>query len=214
MGSSRRIGLRLRPHPPQTASEQVWCCQTSGVTGAPPQIRPVDIPLVDDHPDVAGLLRNPEALASLGPALAAPWADARIDVVIAPEARGPIVGALVARELGAGLVLLRKDGQNHPGADTTVTSAPTWRGEVQVFRARSFDLAEGTRVIAVDDWITTGNSIRAARDAALGFGAVYVGASAVVDKTDTATRDELSVHTLVGFDDILSAHGSDSGATR
>ena len=186
------------------------CCKTGEVTERQHTgIRPADIPLVNDAPHVAGLLRDPAALAALGPLLAAPWADAGIDVVIAPEARGPIIGALVANELGAGLVLLRKEGQNHPGADTTVTSAPTWRGEQQVFRARSFDFDPGTRVIAVDDWITTGNSIRAARDAALGFGAVFVGTSAVVDKTDAATRAELNVHTLVAFDAILDAPRDD-----
>ncbi len=48
-------------------------------------------PLVDGHPDVAGVLRDPGSLALLGPALAAPFRDAGITKVLAPEARGPIV---------------------------------------------------------------------------------------------------------------------------
>ena len=100
----------------------------------------VGFPLVTDHPDVAGVLRSAEHLARLGPELAAPFRDAGVTKVIAPEARGPILGALVATVLGAGLVLARKEGQNHPGADVVLVTDPTWRGEAQRFLVRTFDV--------------------------------------------------------------------------
>ena len=93
-------------------------------------------PLVNDHPDVAGVLRQPELLALLGPALAAPFRPEGVTAVCAPEARGPILGALVALELGAGLVLVRKDDRNHPGADRRVESGPTWRVTTESFQTR------------------------------------------------------------------------------
>ena len=67
-----------------------------------------NFPLVDDHPDVAGLLRDPYILQNLGAAMANPFHDEGITKVIAPEARGPVLGALVATYLKAGLVLVRK----------------------------------------------------------------------------------------------------------
>lgn len=178
--------------------------------GPRPTITAADVPLVNDHPDLAGLLRDPRALAAIGPALVAPWKDSDIDVVMSPEARGPIVGALAAQALGVGLVILRKEGENHPGADLRITTEPTWRGQPQTFQARTFDLRPGMRVLAVDDWVTTGNSLRAVRQATEAHHGEYVGSSAVVDKTDAATRTELRTHTLVDFDAILAAGRSAS----
>ena len=160
-------------------------------------------PLVDGHPDVAGLLRQAESLRLLGPALAAPFRDESVTVVCAPEARGPILGALVAIELGAGLVLIRKEDRNHPGADRRVVSDPTWRGEPEVFQTRSWDLSPGDRVLVVDDWITTGSSIDAVRRLVREAGAVYVGASVIVNKAASTTTDELGAHWLVNFADLV-----------
>jgi len=160
-------------------------------------------PLVDGHPDVAGVLRRPDLLRQLGPTLAAPFANKAIAVVCAPEARGPILGALVAAELGAGLMVVRKDGRNHPGADRSVESGVTWRGATETFIARSWDLAAGDRVLVVDDWITTGSSIRAVRELIERAGGVYVGASVLVDKADLSTRRELDVQAIVRFNDIV-----------
>lgn len=162
-------------------------------------------PLVNNHPDVAGLLRDPCLLRLVGEALAAPFMDADVDRVIAPEARGPIVGALVARELGCGLVLARKDDRNHPGADIPVRSAPTWRGHSEVFQGRSFDLRPGERVLIVDDWVTTGNTLRAARSIVQVLGAVLVGSAVVVNKANPETLEELEVHSLVDFDELVTA---------
>jgi adenine phosphoribosyltransferase len=161
-------------------------------------------PLVNDHPDIAGVLRQPHLLARLGPALAAPFVDAGISAVCSPEARGPILGALVAVELGAGLVLVRKDDRNHPGADRRIESAPTWRGASERFQARSWDLGPGDRVLVVDDWVTTGNSLRAVRKLTAAAGAEYVGASVLVNKADEATLDELDVAWLVSFEELVS----------
>lgn len=160
-------------------------------------------PLVNDHPDIAGVLRQPDLLALLGPALAYPFRKAKITAVIAPEARGPIVGALVATELGAGLVLARKDDRNHPGADIHVDSSPTWRGHSERFQGRSFDLDTDDRVLVVDDWITTGNSIRATLNMVRILGPSYAGAAVVVNKADPPTIKELKVHTLVDFDQLV-----------
>ena len=160
-------------------------------------------PLVDEHPDVAGVLRRPDLLRVLGPALAAPFARADITAVCAPEARGPILGALVAVELGAGLVLARKDDRNHPGADRRIESSPTWRGTTERFQTRSWDLGLGDRVLVVDDWITTGSSLRAVRTLAADAGAEYVGASVLVNKADHAIIDELDVSWLVRLEEIV-----------
>lgn len=160
-------------------------------------------PLVNDHPDVAGVLRDPALLPLVGPVLAAPFGGAGVTAVCAPEARGPILGALVAVGLGAGLVLVRKDERNHPGADRRIESAPTWRGTPESFQTRSWDLGPDDRVLVVDDWITTGSSARALRDLTAAAGADYVGASVLVNKATDEVIDELGVEWAVSFDDIV-----------
>ena len=141
-----------------------------------------NFPLVNDHPDVAGLLRDPYILENLGAAMANPFHDEGITKVIAPEARGPVLGALVATCLKAGLVLVRKEGRNHPGADQTITSEQTWTGERIGFLTRSFDLDESDRILVVDDWATTGNTIRVAKQFANQMGATYIGSPSLLIK--------------------------------
>ncbi|MFT7597816.1 MAG: adenine phosphoribosyltransferase [Acidimicrobiales bacterium] len=158
-----------------------------------------DFPLVNGHPDVAGVLRQPDLLALLGPALAQPFRGNGVTKVMAPEARGPIFGALVAAELGAGLVLVRKEGRNHPGADIRLDSQPNWRGEPEHFQARSFDLVDNDVVLIVDDWLSTGSTVDALVAVIEQAGATLAGVAAMVDKADAATRRRLRPHTLVDF---------------
>ena len=160
-------------------------------------------PLVNNHPDVAGLLRDPYILQRLGGAMANSFHSKGITKVIAPEARGPVLGALVAKYLRAGLVLVRKDGRNHPGADKTITSEHTWTGKRIGFLTRSFDLDGSDRILVVDDWATTGNTIRVAKQFANQMGATYIGSSVIVNKADTAILTELNISWLVNFDDLV-----------
>ena len=162
-----------------------------------------NFPLVDDHPDVAGLLRDPYILENLGAAMANPFHDEGITKVIAPEARGPVLGALVATYLKAGLVLVRKEGRNHPGADKTITSEHTWTGERISFLTRSFDLDESDRILVVDDWVTTGNTIRVAKKFIDDIGASYIGSSVIVNKSDPEILEALNVAWLVNFNDLV-----------
>ncbi|MCP3938458.1 MAG: hypothetical protein GY708_24185 [Actinomycetia bacterium] len=160
------------------------------------------MPKVNDHPDIAGLFLDAGVLQMLGPALAAPLVELDVNVIIAPEARGFALGTLVAAELGVGLVLARKAGNNHPGADMTVTSGVTWRGTPVEFVLRSEDIESAGRFAVVDDWITTGHSARAMRDPVVQAGGEYVGCTAIVNKATPETIAELKAHTLVDFDDI------------
>lgn len=163
-----------------------------------------NFPLVAGHPDVAGLFRDPAMMALIGPAMAAPYLTNPPTVVVAPEARGQIVGALVASQLEAGLVLVRKQDRNHPGADVEIVSEPTWSGRTEVFQGRSFDIGPSDRVLVVDDWVTTGNSIRAVNEYARACRSTVIGAAVIVDKAAPSTISSLAIHALVAFDTIVS----------
>jgi adenine phosphoribosyltransferase len=147
------------------------------------------------------VLRDAEAIASFGEALAAPFATAGVTHVVALEARGFAVGALCARSLSAGLVLARKPGAVHPGDVATVTSAPDWRGN-RVELALATVLGPDHRALVVDDWIETGSQATAVREAIESMGAVLVGVSVLVDDTTAAVREALGVRALVSSDEL------------
>ena len=100
-------------------------------------------------------------------------------------------------------MLLRKEGRNHPGADKTITSEQTWTGERIRFLTRSFDLDESDRILVVDDWATTGNTIRVAKTFIEENGATYIGSSVIVNKSDPERLEALNIAWLVNFDDLV-----------
>lgn len=153
------------------------------------------------HADFSAVFCDPQALAALGPALAAPFARAGVTAVVALEARGFVLGALCAEHLGVGLVLARKPGSIHPGEKVEVVSAPDWRGrEVSIRVARV--LSSEDRVVLVDDWIETGSQGRAVKAAIEQCGAELIGTSVVVDDTTAAVRADLNVIALVTSADL------------
>ena len=143
--------------------------------------------------DAKGLAMTVERLAALhtGP----------IDVVAGIEARGFIFGAAVAHALGAGLVLIRKDGKL-PGATIAVDYALEY-GEDRIAMHEDA-LVPGARVLLVDDLLATGGTALAAIRLLRKAGGEVVAASFVIDLPDLggATRiaaEGVPVGALVGF---------------
>lgn len=153
------------------------------------------------HADLTAVFQNAETLARLGPALAAPFQEAGITVVVAIEARGFVLGALCAQHLGVGLVLARKPGSVHPGAMVEVTSLPDWRGKRVTFSlARVLSAADGA--LLVDDWIETGSQAKAVKEAIETCGAQLIGTSILVDDTTADVRRDLNVIALVSSKEL------------
>lgn len=150
----------------------------------------------DGHADFAFFLADPAAVDLIGPGLAEPYRTSRVDLVAAVEARGFLLGALVAAELGAGLVLVRKPGAVHPGPKVTVQSEPDWRG-----RRISFEMARsvtvGRRVLMVDDWIETGSQASAVRQAVEDCGGELLGVSVLVDDAPDEVTSAMKVQSVV-----------------
>src|SRR4051794_27114621 len=127
------------------------------------------------------VFHDPETLGSLGPGLAEPFRVLGPTAVVAPEARGFVLGALCAVSLGVGFVAARKPGAPRPGDRIHVTSAPDWLGRRITFSvARVFGPSD--RILLVDDWIETGSQASAIADAITQMGATVVGTSVLGDQ--------------------------------
>ena len=101
-----------------------------------------------------------------------------IDLVAAIDARGFAIGGAMAREMGAGLLLVRKDGKL-PGQTIAEAYALEY-GEDRL--AMHVDaVAAGNRVLLVDDLIATGGTARAAARLVERAGGRLVGARFLID---------------------------------
>jgi len=127
--------------------------------------------------DITTLLLDRGGLAATVDALAA-TVEEPVDLVAAIEARGFAIGGALAVKLGAGLLLIRKDGKL-PGA----TIAEDYALEYGTDRlAMHVDAcAPGARVLIVDDLLATGGTALAAARLVNRAGGAIVGARFIVD---------------------------------
>ena len=112
--------------------------------------------------DITPLLADPEGLRTVVAALADAGRDREgrlaVDKVVGMEARGFILAAPVALDLGVGFVPVRKAGKL-PG-DTHAVAYALEYGEA-VLEVHRDGLAPGERVLVIDDVLATGGTARA-----------------------------------------------------
>jgi len=128
--------------------------------------------------DIMPVFADAEAFAAAIDALAAPWRDTQVDAVMAIEARGFLLGAPLARVLGAGLVPVRKPGKL-PGTTHEQRYALEY-GE-DALQVQADAVAPGARVLLVDDVLATGGTLLAAHALATRSGARVVGAAVLIE---------------------------------
>lgn len=128
--------------------------------------------------DIMPMLAEADAFAAAVATMAAPWSDSGIEVVMATEARGFLLGAPLARTLGAGLVPVRKPGRL-PGALIEQPYALEYGHDTLQVQADA--IGPGTRVLLVDDILATGGTLMASRALAERLDANIVGAAVLLE---------------------------------
>ena len=142
--------------------------------------------------DVTTLLLDPRGFGAAIERLAAA-SGAAPDLVAGIEARGFVVAAALAREFGAGLLLIRKDGKL-PGA----TIAEDYLLEYGTDRlAMHVDAcAPGARVLIADDLVATGGSALAAVRLVRRAGGIVTGCAFLIDLPALGGADALRAEGL------------------
>ena len=150
--------------------------------------------------DITPLLLDAGALDAAVSGLAE-WArPLSVDFVVAAEARGFILGAAVARELGVGFVPARKPGKLPA---ETVSAEYILEYGVDALEMHADALRDGARVLLHDDLLATGGTARALCELAEGAGAVVAGCAFLVELSFLGGRERLApydVHTLISYD--------------
>ena len=150
--------------------------------------------------DLTTLFLAPEALAAATDRIADYAATRDVELVVAAEARGFILGAAVAARVGAGFIPARK-----PGKLPLETTSAEYALEygVDALEVHHDALAGGARVLVHDDLLATGGTASALCDLVQSAGATVAGCAFVIELAFLGGRERLAphpVHSLIAYD--------------
>jgi adenine phosphoribosyltransferase len=128
--------------------------------------------------DITPVLASGEALDAAVTQLADGARALDVEVVIGAEARGFLLGAALARELGAGFVLARKPGKL---PRETVRAEYLLEYGTDALELHSDAVAQGARVLVHDDLLATGGTARALCELVEQLGGVVVGCAFLLE---------------------------------
>ncbi len=151
--------------------------------------------------DITPLLLNPAALDAAVARLVQFAKPLEIDLVVAAEARGFILGGALARALGAGFVPARKPGKL---PHQTVSAEYTLEYGIDALEVHADALAGGPRVLVHDDMLATGGTARALCELVSGLGGEIAACAFLVELGFLSGRAQLephSVHALISYDE-------------
>ena len=150
--------------------------------------------------DATPLFADPPALERAIGALADHARPLDVDFVVAPEARGFILGAAIAAGCGAGFIPVRKPGKLP--YETTSVSYELEYG-IDELHMHVDALASGARVLLHDDLIATGGTMAALERLAERAGAEVAAISFLIELSYLPGRERLrspNVFSVIAFD--------------
>jgi adenine phosphoribosyltransferase len=145
--------------------------------------------------DVTTLLGDARGFQQAVISMAEPFKNAGVQAVAGIEARGFILGGAVADRLGCGFVPIRKKGKL---PWKTIGQEYTLEYGVDVIEIHEDAIAQGQRVLIVDDLIATGGTAEAAAKLVTRSGGEIVGATFVIDLPDLGGMQLLAKHGVKG----------------
>ena len=152
--------------------------------------------------DITPLLANPRVFRVLIDQFVHRYFDLRPAAIAGLDARGFIIGSVVAYELNLGFVPIRKKGKL---PFTTVEQTYELEYGSATVEMHTDAVKAGDRVVLIDDLIATGGTMMAGRRLLERLGATVIEGAAIVDLPELngskKLRDSgLQVFTLVSFD--------------
>jgi adenine phosphoribosyltransferase len=154
--------------------------------------------------DITPLLSQPQVFRVLIDAFVHRYmaASMRPDVVAGLDARGFIIGSVLAYELGVGFVPIRKKGKL---PFTTISQTYELEYGSATVELHTDAIEAGQRVLLVDDLIATGGTMMAGKQLIEKLGGILVEGAAIVDLPELGgsaqlRRSGLPLFTLVDFE--------------
>ncbi|NLG56362.1 MAG: adenine phosphoribosyltransferase [Rhodococcus sp.] len=165
---------------------------------------------VDDFPkegirfaDLTPVFADADGLAAVTEAIAT-CVDTHnlgvIDTVAAVDARGFLLGGAAARQLGAGVLAVRKAGKLPPPVHTEQYALEYGHAALEI-PAEGVDL-RGHRVLIVDDVLATGGTLMATARLVEAAGGIVAGIAVVLELAGLGGRETLSNYPLTVLDTV------------
>lgn len=150
--------------------------------------------------DITTLLKDGPAFRFVVDDLATRYRSDRVDVVVGIESRGFIFGGVLAHQLNAGFVPVRKLGKL-PGKTIEVEYELEYGRDALAVHEDA--IRPGQRVLAVDDLLATGGTMAATLRLVRQLGGHVVGVAFLIELGFLHGRDKLKgypVHSLIVYD--------------
>ncbi|HYC62629.1 MAG TPA: adenine phosphoribosyltransferase [Thermoanaerobaculia bacterium] len=150
--------------------------------------------------DITPLLRSADALSNACAMMAEPFRDRGVTLVAGIESRGFIFGSIVAQNLGAGFVPIRKPGKL-PWTKRRHEYVLEYGSDA--LEIHDDALAPSDKVLVIDDVLATGGTLVAATQLVHGFDATLVGAAVLIELGFLNGRlkfeDDAIVHSVLRY---------------
>lgn len=152
--------------------------------------------------DITPLLQNPKTFRVLIDLFVHRYMDADLDLIAGMDARGFIIGSVLAYELNLGFVPIRKKGKL---PFTTMSEEYTLEYGSATVEMHTDACKKGDRVVLIDDLIATGGTMLAGKKLLERSGAQIVEGAAIIDLVDLGgaallRKAGLPLYTICAFD--------------
>jgi adenine phosphoribosyltransferase len=151
--------------------------------------------------DITPLLKDKKCFKESIRLLADHYRGKDIDVIVSNEARGFIVGAALAYELGVGFVPVRKKGKL-PFKCVDLTYKKEY--ECDTIEVHEDAIAKGQKVLLIDDLLATGGTIKANVDLVEKLGGEVVGIGFLIElgylDGRKAIGDKYEIFSIIHYD--------------
>jgi len=149
--------------------------------------------------DITTLLKNKAAFKQAVDTLVAKYKNKKIDLVVAVEARGFILGGAIAHRLGAGFVPVRKKGKLPYRTNSATYELEYGRDTLEIHHDA---ILSDERVLIVDDLLATGGTVKAVTDLVQQLKGKIVGIAFLIELKDLKGIAKLKgypVYSLIKF---------------
>jgi adenine phosphoribosyltransferase len=149
--------------------------------------------------DITTLLKDKTALRQAVRKLADKYRNKKIDMVVAVEARGFILGGAVAERLNTGFIPVRKKGKL-PAKTNSVTYDLEYGTDTLEIHQDAF--SPGTRILIIDDLLATGGTVKAVTDLIHQLKGKIIGIAFLIELLDLKGREKLAgfpIYSLIKY---------------
>lgn len=149
--------------------------------------------------DVTTLIANKVVFKKSIDLLVKQYKGKRIDKVVGVEARGFIFGSVVANQIGAGFVPVRKKGKLPYKTISTTYELEYGTDTLEIHKDA---IVAGEKILIIDDLLATGGTVKAATELVNQLGGKIIGIGFVIELVDLHGIDKLKsypVYSLVKF---------------